>query len=348
MAENKGFSLKTFGMPWWLAGAIAVIVIAAAATGALSADLAGCFALMLAIGLICNEIGERIPFWNSYIGGGLVLTFLVSAFLFTYKLIPQKYADGMIMIMDDADFLSFFIIFLITGSILALDRKLLIRSFAGYIPAIFGGLLGAGILGIAAGLLFGISPVDILLKYVCPIMGGAFFLAIGFYALGRLFAKALLPTIFGVAIHQFAYMIIFVALVAALGIVPENIRAAAKKLQSFFTANLILIIMVGVGVDTNIIELAKAITPGNVVIALAIVIGAIIGSALVGYLVGFFPIDSAITAGLCMANRGGSGDLAVLGACDRMGLIAYAQLSSRLGGGIVLIIASILFGAFLK
>lgn len=81
MAENKGFSLKTFGMPWWLAGAIAVIVIAAAATGALSADLAGCFALMLAIGLICNEIGERIPFWNSYIGGGLVLTFLVSAFL---------------------------------------------------------------------------------------------------------------------------------------------------------------------------------------------------------------------------------------------------------------------------
>lgn len=56
MAENKGFSLKTFGMPWWLAGAIAVIVIAAAATGALSADLAGCFALMLAIGLICNKL----------------------------------------------------------------------------------------------------------------------------------------------------------------------------------------------------------------------------------------------------------------------------------------------------
>lgn len=434
MAETKGFSLKTFGMPWWLAGAIAVIVLAAAATGALSADLAGCFALMLSIGLICNELGERIPFWNSYIGGGLVLTFLVSAFLFTYNLIPQKYAEGMVMIMDDADFLSFFIVFLITGSILALDRKLLIRSFAGYIPAIFGGLIGAGILGVIAGLLFGISPVDIILKYVMPIMGGgngagavplsqiyetvtgdkaanyysfaitiltianifailtaailkkigekktswtgngsdlirnggdfatedkkvavgmkdlgsAFFLAIGFYALGRLFAKAILPTIFGVAIHQFAYMIIFVALVAALGIVPENVRAAAKKLQSFFTANLILIIMVGVGVDTNIIELAKAITLGNVVIALAIVVGAIIGSALVGWLVGFFPIDSAITAGLCMANRGGSGDLAVLGAANRMGLIAYAQLSSRLGGGIVLIIASIMFGAFMK
>lgn len=432
MAETKkGF--KPFGLTWWLCGAIMLITIGAAATGALSTDLAGSFALMLSIGILFNEIGDRIPIWNSYVGGGLVLTFLASAVLFTYKVIPQKYADAMIMVMDDADFLSFFIIFLITGSILALDRKLLIKSFAGYIPAIFGGLLGAGILGVVAGLIFGIDPTNVILKYVLPVMGGgngagavplsqiyetvtgdpaanyysfaitiltianifailaaavlkkvgdkktswtgngtnllrkgdefasedkkvtvtmkdmggAFFLAIGFYALGRLFAKALLPTIFGVAIHQFAYMIIFVAVVAALGIVPENIRAAAKKMQSFFTTNMILIIMVGVGVDTNIIELAKAITPGNVVIAAAIVIGAVIGSALVGWLVGFFPIDSAITAGLCMANRGGSGDLAVLGACDRMGLIAYAQLSSRLGGGIVLIVGSILFGAFM-
>ena len=145
MAENKGFSLKTFGMPWWLAGAIAVIVIAAAATGALSADLAGCFALMLSIGLICNEVGERIPFWNSYIGGGLVMTFLVSAFLFTHNLIPQKYADGMIMIMDDADF-PFLLHHLPDHRFHpGPGQKLLIRSFAGYIPAIFGGLFGAAI-----------------------------------------------------------------------------------------------------------------------------------------------------------------------------------------------------------
>ena len=173
------FKLKTFGLPWWLAGIVAVVAIAAAATGALSTDLAGCFVLMLSIGLICNEIGERIPFWNSYIGGGLVLTFLVSAFLFTYNIIPQKYADAMTMIMDDADFLSFFIIFLITGSLLSLDRKLMIRSFAGYIPAIFGGLLGAAVLGIGAGLIFGIDPVNILIKYVLPIMGGGIVLIIG-------------------------------------------------------------------------------------------------------------------------------------------------------------------------
>lgn len=111
---------------------------------------------------------------------------------------------------------------------------------------------------------------------------------------------------------------------------------------------LVLIIMVGVGADTDLNQLIDAINLSNVVIAFLIVVGAIIGSAIVGQLVGFYPIDSAITAGLCMANRGGSGDLAVLGASHRMGLIAYAQLSSRLGGGIVLIIGSILFGALIK
>ena len=433
MGETKK-GLKPYGLPWWLAAGIFAIVLGAAATGALSTDIAGSFALMLAIGMVCNEIGERIPFWNSYIGGGLVLTFLVSACLFSYNLVPEKYAEGISLLMDDIDFLSFFIIFLIVGSILSLERKLMIRSFVGYIPAIFGGLIGAAVLGIVAGLPFGIDPVTVVIKYMLPIMGGgngagavplsqiyetitgepaanyysfaitiltianifailtaailhkigevktswtgdgtnlmraggnfagedkqvkasmqdlggALFLAVGFYALGRLFAKTILPEVFGTPIHQFAYMIIFVAIAAATGIIPDNIRAGAKKLQSFFSNNIILIIMVGVGADTDIIELLKAITPGNVLIALAVVIGAILGSALVGYLVGFFPIDSAITAGLCMANRGGSGDLAVLGASHRMPLMAYAQLSSRLGGGIVLILGSVIFGAFLK
>ncbi|MDI5828125.1 2-hydroxycarboxylate transporter family protein, partial [Salmonella enterica subsp. enterica serovar Kentucky] len=35
--------------------------------------------------------------------------------------------------------------------------------------------------------------------------------------------------------------------------------------------------------------------------------------------------------------------LEVLSACNRMNLISYAQISSRLGGGIVLVIASIVF-----
>ena len=132
-------------------------------------------------------------------------------------------------------------------------------------------------------------------------------------------------------------------ILAATGIVPRSVCAGAKRLQTFMIGVFGIPMMVAMGVDFDLMELASALSPVNLIIAVAVVLGAILGSALVGYLVGFYPIDSAVTAGLCMANRGGSGDIAVLGAADRLDLIAYAQLSSRIGGGIVLVVASVVF-----
>nr|WP_276933186.1 2-hydroxycarboxylate transporter family protein [Globicatella sulfidifaciens] len=428
-------NLKFFGLNIKLFIVLALLVILAMYTGVLSKDLAGGIAIMMVIGIIFNEIGERIPIWNSYVGGGLVLAFLGTAFLVQFNVIPTEYVELMDQVTDKPmGVLNFFIIALITGSILGLNRDLMLKSFSGYIPAILGGLVGAGILGVLAGLLFGVSPADTIIKYVLPVMGGgngagavplsqiyervtgdtaanyygfaiailtianifaiisggilnnigkkstnltgdgntlirnadeiksdkesyeisikdyagAILMALAFYQTGRLLSEFwenyILPSI---PIHAFAFMIILVAAANAFDLIPGSLRMAAKEVQSFFSKNLVLVIMVGVGVSTDLNELWAAITLGNVIIAAAIVIGAILGSALVGWMVGFYPIDSAVTAGLCMANRGGSGDLAVLGAADRMGLISYAQLSSRLGGGMVLVVASILFGFLL-
>ncbi|MFM1514893.1 2-hydroxycarboxylate transporter family protein [Helcococcus ovis] len=426
--------IKLFGLDIPTFGLIAVVIIAAMYLGVLSKDLAGGLAIMFVIGTIFNEIGERIPIWNKYVGGGLVLAFLGTALLVQFNVIPKDYVKLINSVNSKPmGMLNLFIIALITGSILGLNRKLMIKSFAGYIPSILGGLLGAAVLGILVGLIFNITPIDIVIKYVLPVMGGgngagavplsqiyervtgdasanyysfaisiltianifaiiaggvlnsignkktsltgdknsliksdkeivvqeekfkigikeyagAVLLGLAFYQAGKILSTLwdayILPS---VPIHQFAFMIVLVALANVMGVIPDKLRVAAKDVQSFFTKNLVLVIMVGVGISTNLNKLISAITLANVVIALAIVIGAIFGSAIVGKLVGFYPIDTAVTAGLCMANRGGSGDIAVLGAADRMGLISYAQLSSRLGGGMVLVIASIMFGLF--
>lgn len=87
-------------------------------------------------------------------------------------------------------------------------------------------------------------------------------------------------------------------------------------------------------------------SPENLFIAFLIVLGCVIGSGIFGALVGFYPIESSITAGLCMANMGGAGDLAVLGAARRMELMSYAQISSRIGGAIVLFVGSFISNSF--
>lgn len=435
--ERKGLWLG--GQPYWLAIACCLLClipmyIPKGEGMVQTTDMTGTMAICFGLAVIFNELGERIPIWNTYIGGGLLLTFFGVAVLRQFGLIPQAGLDAInSFISDDANFLTFFIVMLIVGSVLGLEKDILLKSFAGYVPAILGGLAAATILGGITGAIFGIPFSDTLIKYTLPIMGGgngagavplsqiyeqvtgdaaanyysfaiivltianifciiasaalnalgekvpsltgdkktllrnqgaltrddtkvktdntdlagAMLLALACYSVGQLLAGQLLPKIAGAAIHRFAYMIIFVVILAASGIIPARVRAGAKRLQSFFSGQLGIIIMVGMGADFNLAELFNAVSPQNILMALMIVIGAIIGAGGVGYLVGFYPIDSAITAGLCMANRGGNGDLACLGAADRMDLIAYSQLSSRLGGGIVLIIASFVFSFML-
>ena len=439
MGEEKKTSvideLKNMGgLPWWLYLICAGVVLAVAFTDTLGYDATAFIAVTMALAIILYKIGKILPIWNTYIGGGLLMVFFGTAVLKQLNLIPEKYVDLINnTVQGDVSILNVFIICLIMGSILSLDRKVLLRSFGGYIPSILGGLAGAALLGCGVGLIFGVKPIDMIIKYVLPIMGGgngagavplsqiyeqisgepaanyysfaiivltianlfciiagAFLNRLGemrpeltgdgknimpvdsklikedvkvkvtlndytgtlllcgtVYAVGRLFSKVLLPTVLGAQIHTFAYSIIFVVILAATGIVPANIRVAAKNVQGFMVSIVGLMCMVSMGVDFDLGELAAACSPANLLIALVIVIGAILGSGLVGKLVGFYPIDAAITAGLCMANRGGSGDIAVLGAAHRLDLISYAQLSSRVGGGIVLIIASFFFSFFL-
>lgn len=165
------------------------------------------------------------------------------------------------------------------------------------------------------------------------------------YTFSAALSKQILPGFGDVKIHTFAYMVILVAIINACGLCSDEIKEGAKRLASFFSKQLLWVLMVGVGIAyTDLGEIINALNFTNVVIASLIVVGAIIGASVGGWVMGFYPIESSITAGLCMANRGGSGDLEVLAASNRMSLLSYAQISSRLGGGLVLIIASVVFG----
>ena len=436
-------AFKIFGMAWYVYAAVAGVALIAMFGDYLPSNTVGAFAILYTLGIALGWIGDRIPVWNTYIGGGSILAFLGSAYLVYIGIIPEATIETVKIFMDTTDFLDLFIAVLITGSILSVNRKLLLKAFAGYLPAILAGIVGAILLGMVGGLLVGVEPARVATEYVLPIMGGGtgagaipmadiyanatgndpakwlsfglsiltianiiaimaagvlnkvgelkfgkvltgngelirnaddiskledkeevkvtqrdiacgLILACAFYVAGNILSKVVqIPefTLFGstlkIDIHRFAWMVVLVAIANIAGVIPAELRVGANKLQGYFSKQFLLVIMCGVGIAlTDLGELIAAFTFGNVLIATLIVLGAILGSGLVGWLVGFYPIETAITAGLCMANRGGSGDLAVLGAAKRMELISFAQISSRLGGGLMLIIASVVFGIF--
>ena len=82
----------------------------------------------------------------------------------------------------------------------------------------------------------------------------------------------------------------------------------------------------------------SAFSPLYMLLVLVVVVCVSIG----GYLVGFYPVESAITAGLCTTNMGGTGDIAALSAAKRMELLPFAQIATRICGALILIVASIL------
>ncbi|MBZ9583705.1 2-hydroxycarboxylate transporter family protein [Klebsiella quasivariicola] len=421
--------IKIYGIELPIITFFIIVVAASAKLNIIPNQLVGAIAIMFSLGIVLGELGERIPLWNKYCGGGAILAFLVCGLLKFYGILPDTVIKNAAGWMNEYNFLNLFIAFLIVGSVLGINRKMLIRSSSLFLPAILAGLVGAALLGILGGMLFGKSPTIILTAYVLPIMGGGagagaipmaqiysdvtgqdsagylsfalailavaniiavifavilntvgqlvpplsgngelmrvkqeqaikeesvnitmddiaagIFLTAGFFILAHLMAKEILPTIFGVAIPNFAWLIIFATLANVFNLIPQNLKAGAQKCQQFCANKLIWIQMVGCGIvliDFN--QMLSVLTAANIIIVALIVLGAVLGSATFGFFVKFWPIESAITAGLCMANMGGAGDLAVLGAAKRMNLMSYAQISSRIGGAVVLLLGSVIF-----
>ena len=158
-------------------------------------------------------------------------------------------------------------------------------------------------------------------------------------AISMFFLGTLLSTV--ISMHTYALMILSIALIKVSGLMPERLEKAAHAWYTFVVGNLTPALLVGIGVAyTDLNQIIDALSPMYFAMVFATVLGAAVGAGIVGRMMGFYPVESAITGGLCMANMGGTGDVAVLAASKRMQLMPFAQISSRIGGAFMLILAT--------
>jgi malate:Na+ symporter len=65
----------------------------------------------------------------------------------------------------------------------------------------------------------------------------------------------------------------------------------------------------------------------------------------VARLIGMYPIDAAIV-NACHSGQGGTGDVAILTAANRMQLMPFAQIATRIGGAITVTLTLIAYARF--
>ncbi len=174
-------------------------------------------------------------------------------------------------------------------------------------------------------------------KMDLSIMGTGLLFSCGFFALGTLI-NHIFPNV-----HAYAFMIIIVVIFKLLGIIPEKYEYMAVQWGQFVMKNFTHALLAGIGVALlDMKVLAKSLTPQFMLICIVIIVTVALVSGALGKLFGFYPVEASITAGLCTNSMGGTGNIAVLSAADRMELIPFAQMATRLGGALVLISSSFL------
>lgn len=176
-------------------------------------------------------------------------------------------------------------------------------------------------------------------------LGSGIFMSLVIYLLGDILGK--LPGTSVIA--GLAWSIIIAIVIKCTGILSDDIADNCVYSMNFALKALLPMLVAGIGINSlKITDLTKFFSPGVFAVIFFGVLGAFIGAMIFAKLAGLFPYEAGVTAGLCCCNIGGSGNLAVLTAADRMNLLAFASISTRIGGALMVVWLGFLYPLLMK
>lgn len=172
-------------------------------------------------------------------------------------------------------------------------------------------------------------PIDL------GLLGAGMVLSCGLFVLGMILAPL-------TGIPGPIMMIIAAVALKLTRLLPAEMELGAYQINKFMSTNLTFAILVAMG--TLLVswqQLVASFNPGYIMICTATVLAMIVSGFFVGKWLNMYPVEAAIVTA-CHSGLGGTGDVAILGAADRMGLMAFAQIATRVGGAIMIVIATLL------
>lgn len=405
---------------------VVLLIAAYIVRGEVPADLTTNILILAAGGFACAEVGKHLPGLKK-VGAAAILATFVPSLLVYLGVIPQPLKESISTFTDQSNFLYLFIGSIIVGSILGMDRRMLIGGFLKILIPIVSGSIAAAVVGCAVGTALGLGFKHTAFMVVVPVLGGgvgegAIPLAIGYAKLsggvqGDLLAEILPAVMFGsltaillagalnlygkrrpdltgegqlqpgehdveltgkgaprfvpdlqtvggaVVLAMTLFTIgalvqdltkfpgpvtmLFLAVALKLGkLVSPRLEQGAYRNYQFFAQLVTYPLLFAIGVaKTPWEKLMSAFNAPEIITILATVTTLVATGFFTGRLANIHPIESGIVTA-CRASQGGTGDVAILSACNRMVLMPFAQVATRIGGALTVTLALALYAKF--
>lgn len=403
---------------------ICAIVAISAYANFLPKNMIGGLAVIMTLGFALAQLGKSIPVLRD-IGGPAILCLMVPSVLVYFNVFQPNVMSTVHLLMKDANLLYFVIASLVVGSILGMNRVILIQGMIRMFVPLVVGTVTAVITGLLVGKLFGFTFYHTFFFIIVPIIGGGIGegilpLSLAYSAIlgatpdvyvAQLAPAAVLGNIFAIVTAgvlarigmqrkalsgdgmlirsaqenaMFAIkeqsgnvdfqlmgggllvicaffivgglfehivhipgpvlMILFAVLCKFCRVIPASMETGAHSFYKFVSTALVWPLMIGLGMLYVPLESVVAVfSVGYVVVCGSVVLSMGLVSFLIAPYLKMFPVEAAIVT-CCHSGLGGTGDVAILSASNRMGLMPFAQIATRIGGASTVIGATLLLG----
>lgn len=164
-------------------------------------------------------------------------------------------------------------------------------------------------------------------------------LAVSLYLVGML-----LHDLFGLPAP--VMMLLLAVAIKLFRLAPANIESGAYGVSRFFSTAVTYPLLFAIGVSmTPWDKLIAAFNLANIITIISVVITMITVGFFTGKWLNMYPIEIAII-NACHSGQGGTGDIAILSAAERLELMPFAQVSTRIGGAITVTLTLLLLAQF--
>ena len=394
--------------------------------GKVPSDIPTNMAVLAVGGFACAELGKRLPIVRDLGAAAIFATFIPSYLVYAH-LLPAPLVGSITTFTKSSNVLYLFICSIIVGSILGMDRRVLVSGFLKIFAPLAAGSVLAGAVGCAVGSALGLGLRHTLFKIVVPIMAGgvgegALPLSIGYASIthqpqGDAFAEVLpsvmlgsltaivlagglnylgkrrpaltgegrlqvgevdvelagdeaerprpsVETVAGAAVLAVSLyltgtvaqrlwdfpapvvMLLLTVLLKLGRLVSPDLEQGAYGVYRFFRTAVTYPLLFAIGVAMTPWDKLVAAFNAPTLVTIVATVTALMGTGFaVARFVGMYPVDVAIV-NACHSGQGGTGDVAILTAANRMQLMPFAQIATRIGGAITVTLALVAFRAF--